>query len=486
MLRIPNASPSGLVTNFETKCSQYFHPRVLVYVLRNKAAYLARNSSILNVSFKSRVLNHDETFSGTNYQMCSTQNLNIHEDLNEYRSPEPFKKLEHDLMLLSCSLISCIDYVQPQSAATIMLSLTKLNFFNEQLFSSILDSFTFESAKPKSVSLILYSLSKCAGASELVHTNFFRKVEDFVEMTVLYSSTHDLTTYLISTAKLRDNLMKNLEHDDILGTLSNVYNLILSHTLSMVDKETKLLGKEESKPAENKPAPCSFNVFELSNILESFYIMKHYNHVNHELILDQLQLKLPYSVNYINDILYIMDLFNIDPKNPAIKKLDRTSIIRSNKKFCEAILADLTDKLGLVNIYELSRLTNVINRLRLWTEDEFLKSYTNSFMSIFKSYKGVIDMELLLPIVLYYNRRYESSINREYYQSHINKRRKTEFMRDLNEISDLCGHVCDILQDYMTDNYPSKRIEDLLIFTSKLRTNRSLHRMKYNYKFNHQ
>lgn len=86
-----------------------------------------------------------------------------------------------------------------------------------------------------------------------------------------------------------------------------------------------------------------------------------------------------------------MDLLNINPKNPAIKKLDRTSIIRSNKKFCEAILDDLTDKLGLLNIYELSRLTQVINRLRLWTEDEFLKSYTNSFMAIFKSYKGGIE-----------------------------------------------------------------------------------------------
>lgn len=95
-------------------------------------------------------------------------------------------------------------------------------------------------------------------------------------------------------------------------------------------------------------------------------------------------------------------------------------------------------------------------------------------------------MELLLPILLYYNRRYESSINREYYQSHINKRKKTEFMSGLNEISDLCGHVCDLLQDYMSDNYPSNRIDDLLKFTSKLRTNRSLHRMKYNYKFIHQ
>lgn len=126
MLRIPNASRSGPFTNFETKCSEYFHPRVLVYVLRNKAAYLARNSSILNSSFKSPVLNREDGFSGTNFQIHSTQNLNIDENLNKYRSPDPFQKLEDDLTQLSCSLISCIDYVQPQSVATIMLSLTKL------------------------------------------------------------------------------------------------------------------------------------------------------------------------------------------------------------------------------------------------------------------------------------------------------------------------------------------------------------------------
>nr|PVC51733.1 hypothetical protein MACL_00001333 [Theileria orientalis] len=486
MLRIPNASPSGLVTNFETKCSEYFHPRVLVYVLRNKAAYLARNSAILNTSFKSPVLTRGDGFPGTNFQICSAENPKANEDLNKYRSPEPFQKLEDDLTQLSWSLISCIDYVQPQSVATIMLSLTKLNYFNEQLFSKMLDSFTFESAKPKSVSLILYSLSKCARASELIHTSFFGKIEGFLEMSLFHSSTHDLTTYLISTAKLRDNLMRALEHDGTLDTLCNVYNLILNHTVSLIGSEAKALEKEESNPGENKPTPCSFNVFELSNILESFYIMKHYSHPDHELVLDQLQLKLPYSVNYISDILYVMELLNINPKNPAIRKLDRTNLIRSNKKFCEAILVDLTDKLGLLNIYELSRLTKVVNRLRLWTEDEFLKSYTNSFMAIFKSYKGVIDMEVLLPIIVYYNRRYESSINREYYQSHINKRRKTEFMRNLNEISDLCGQMCDTLHDYVSDKHPSNKIEDLLNFTSKLRTNRSLHRMKYNYKFSSQ
>lgn len=114
MIRIPNASPVNLFTNFETNCTCYFHPNVLIYALRNRIAYLARNHKIFYPPKIHQINNStNEIF-----------NCNIGGD--SLCSSDVPGNLRNEVNQILYSLLSCIDYINPQSTCTILLSLIKL------------------------------------------------------------------------------------------------------------------------------------------------------------------------------------------------------------------------------------------------------------------------------------------------------------------------------------------------------------------------
>ncbi|XP_953227.1 uncharacterized protein TA09130 [Theileria annulata] len=487
MIRIPNASPIALFTNFETNCTCYFHPNVLIYTLRNRIAYLARNHKIFNFSPFNQNYQH---LSNKNYTHNNFNNINtnfnkfkysfndIDIDFNETTTctvgsdgNNLSENLKNEVYQILYSLLSCIDYIKPQSTCTILLSLIKLRFFDEELIKIFIENFKFDEANPKSISLFFLSCSKL-----YINKNILKNIINFI-LNTINTNSNSIADSVYPNTNTNPNPQPNLEYSkkDIICILGSLNRIINTNDFKLKSCILILYNKLLEK-LSNYLKDC--NIIELTEVLESLHTMN-----SNE-----------YYTNVIDHIMNNSSLITFNNIYKIFKIINTKSRLKLNKhSLNNQLLIHYLDKLHI------NELIMIINDFNIYTTDDFVIQFSNQLLntlyvnstkamnipsnlgtlnqdSLNKNLKNLNTTNTLntlnqdnlnknrknwenvniFEIIKYYNRRYETSISREYYLiNKILKGIKPEYdIKKVNEISNLCGYIYEILQG---DNYNIKR-----------------------------
>ncbi|EAN31928.1 hypothetical protein TpMuguga_04g00576 [Theileria parva strain Muguga] len=422
MIRIPNASPVNLFTNFETNCTCYFHPNVLIYALRNRIAYLARNHKIFYPPKIHQINN-------------STHNNKVNE--NSLCSSDVPGNLRNEVNQILYSLLSCIDYINPQSTCTILLSLIKLRYDSE-LIRPLVRNFKFSEASPKSISLFFLSVSKL-----------------FINPQILGTILEHINNAIDIPYGRRD----------IICILSSITRVVTRKDLHLKRSETDLLTKLHSRlmtKLSNELENCNIN--ELTIVLESMHSMN-YSSQHYQTVIE--------CIVKHNALITFDNVYQIFQIINSGKKLTSNPVKRDKHGVNNKLLLYYLDKLTI------NEIVKIINDFRIYTTDQFVLQFSNLIINTIhnptsntvtgdtvpgdtitsntvtgntitsNNVTSVTPMNNLnvLEVLKYYNRRYETSVTREYYvMNQIRRGVSVECdIAGINEVSNLCGYIYQLL-----------------------------------------
>ncbi|KAK2196555.1 hypothetical protein BdWA1_001802 [Babesia duncani] len=414
IMRIPNASPSGIISNFETKCKDYFHPRVFVYVLRNEIAKIARQ----NWTF---------------------------EDVSK-----PSEALVENLMRISCGLLTCSNYLKPQTVATVFLSFAKLSFVQQDVYRVLCSELDFENANPKSLSLIYNAICKNPKSIQFIPTEFWSQSSHRIESIIHESKPQDNATFVKSIAGILVELKATNDQPSQI-VLKNLYIKILQDAANRIEQD-------------------EFSAFELTCILQSTIGTKHQDSQFHLQLINKLMSSIGNSPNAIDQTLRVLDILpvpNLSIPNKE-KRFIRREIARANKKFVQWSLEQLQEHLESLDERELDTIAAVINRLRVWSSDHFAIKFAQQWQRILPLKPNP---QNTIHALGYFLRRYESSVGREIAFQETD----VKCSKMASHVSNECGKIGEALLLYAQEHCQDrmlKRINEVVNAVFVCRANR--------------
>ncbi|GFE53297.1 thiamine-phosphate kinase, putative [Babesia ovis] len=422
-MRIPSASPSGAVVNFETHCTEYFHPSVLGYILRNRAAYIAK-------------------------QTHGTRALAL--------------GVREELWKISAAAISASCNLKPQTSATLLLSFAKTGQPFPELVKALTAHFDFDNATPKAIALTLNAFARQPKVLQDVDNRFWEGLYDGINRVVAEFSPCDTCASAFSITRiLAANKGRYLRHSDApLGdlarkTLGKVYTTMLTYTEHML---TTL-------------DVHAFTTRDLTSILQAVYESKMEVPKIVIRVLERLKKLIPTSACGIDDTLHTLGLLpppDLVGDTIEMKRIKR-DIARAEKGFVEWSFDFLMEHLECLKDRELARIAAACNRLRSWSSDAFAISFAEAWERLLR--KNVeIPPSSLSQGACYFLRRYEASVSKE-----LAAEGDAE-QQNASHVSDVCARIGEKLHQYALDNYSKHdllRVEELIDVAEQCRAKRS-------------
>ncbi|AFZ81327.1 hypothetical protein BEWA_007360 [Theileria equi strain WA] len=412
-MKIPNASPSGIIVNFETRCSRYFHPRVLEYVLRNEALSLARNN-------------------------VSTSGLNVKSQC-----------LKDKLMQLSSSILSCASCLQSSTVARIFHAFSKLEFSQKELYEELSEHFDFESANAKTLSIVLKSFANHPESLKHVKDGFLMNICNNIVATISTAVSYDLTIYATSIPKLIyqkecSKIMDELPNKKfyakrLISSLRAVYENVLERVTEIIDADQN-----------------SFKSFELALVLESIYYMGYCNISVKKALIDNFKSIISSSPNAISETSKLLSLIpspTYVKENISSRQL-QYEVTRLDKNLAEWIILYLKPHLSDLTCSELVFIASACNRLRLWSPDDFAIKFAISCHELLDE---KLKPHTLSQLLCYFLRRYETSVNREV--SYQKNQSDLGSLLSLSRVSQLCANIGEALYKHAQNEFSDEEIK---------------------------
>ncbi|CDR96835.1 hypothetical protein, conserved [Babesia bigemina] len=427
-MRVPNASPCGIVTNFETRCSDHFHPSVLAYVLRNRAAHVARNS----------------------------------------RGALP-QRLRDELWQIGASAVSASSHLEPQTAATLLLSLAKLSVTLPDTIKALTSDFKFQRSHPKAIALTLNAFARHPRALQYVPGSFWAGVAEAVKRLDAQFSPQDAAGCALSiTGLLAANRYRSADATGACNTPNGIDLIDRQSSQKLKATQAQVLSYAERMMRQLDM--FAFQTRDLSCILRAVYASKVEAPSLIIATLSRLKEAIPTSLNGIDDAIYTLDL--LPPPDFAAdtveKRRVKRDVARAEKAFVEWVFEYLEEHLDCLKDRELARLAAACNRLRSWSNDQFAIKFAQRWQETLRSME-VMPAKYLAHGVCYFLRRYEASVTREL----ANK--GTEEQQRIAQVSDLCARVGEMLYDHAATHYSPedlRRVEELVHVAEQCRAKR--------------
>ncbi|EDO08240.1 hypothetical protein BBOV_III006790 [Babesia bovis T2Bo] len=419
-MRIPSASPSSAVVNFETHCTEYFHPSVLAYIIRNRAAQLARYGHGVSVT----------------------------------------AKIRDELDRITAAAVSTSCHLSPQTGATLLLSFAKLDYVKPELTCQLTEHFDFAEASPKAIAVVLNAISRQPHSLQHVYREFWDELPRAISCFGSTSSLQDVASCSLSLSKII-SACRNAGVSSKIGghTYRNICNLLKTVLLLA---QSRL---QESGPQEYKPK-------ELTSILQAAYTIKGQPRVVVIHLLNHLKNAIPTSIYGVDDTLFTLDILpppDLDGDTIDERRIKR-DIARAEKSFVEWAFEYIVDHLKCLSDAELARIAAACNRLRAWSKDEFVCEFALSWEKIIANGDNITPRNLS-QAACYFLRRYEASVQKELDATNSEEHLKA------SQISHICAKIGDILHDYASSRYTKQdlhRVEELMQVADHCRAKRFL------------
>ncbi|KAK1444538.1 hypothetical protein BgAZ_104440 [Babesia gibsoni] len=407
-MRIPNASPCGILSNFETRCTEFFHPNVLAYVLRNRAAQLSRN-------------------------------VRAREDLNDHVSAE--------LWRMGAAVVSSSCHLEPQTAATLLLSFAKLGVTLPDAVREITATYKFNNATPKAISLTLNAFSRHPNALEHISNRFWFHMTESIENTAYLFNPQDVATCALSLTGILASYRNNRENitidRDTVKRLRSTYRTMLKHADRIL----------------NNSGPEGFRTRDLYCLLLSVYSS---NVDAHKLIIAALG---------IDDTILLLDM--MPPPDFVAATLEerriKRDVVRAEKAFVEWCFQYLNEYLDCLKERELARVAAACNRLRCWSQDSFAINFADAWTNTLRSTDKMAP-NILNHGICYFMRRYETSVSREL--SAVSP----EEQQRIAKVSDACARIGEMLHEHAKSHYTPeelRKVEELIHIADQCRVKRA-------------
>ncbi|GIX61004.1 DEAD/DEAH box helicase [Babesia caballi] len=424
-VRVPNASPCGLVANFETRCADYFHPSVLAYVLRNRAAHLARHAR---------------------GAAALTQ------------------RVREELWQIGAASVSSSCHLEPQTTATLLLSLAKLGETLPDAVKALTAGFKFERAQPKAVALTLNAFARHPRGLRHVDSEFWPGIAETIEQKEQYFMPQDAAACALAiTGILAANRGGN--------TGAGSTGALIDQSASQRLKACYLRVLRYAENMLRELDAHSFKARDLSCILQAVYASRVEAPGLVIAALQRLRELIPASLNGIDDCIYVLDL--LPPPTFAAGTVEerrvKRDVARAEKAFVEWGFEYLRDHLDCLRVRELARVAAVCNRLRSWSSDEFALRFAAAWEAALRD-SGEMRPQYLSHGACYFLRRYEASVSRE-----LGARGEAEQQR-IARVSDACARIGEMLHDHARSRYSAedlRRVEEVLHIAEQCRAKRT-------------
>ncbi|ORM40149.1 uncharacterized protein BXIN_1237 [Babesia sp. Xinjiang] len=422
-MRIPSASPCGPVVNFETHCSDFFHPSVLAYVLRNRAAHLARHGR---------------------------------------RTGTLAPGVRDELWQIGAAATSVSANIEPQTAATLLLSFSKLGQSIPYAVKALTASFNFERARPKAIALTLNAFSRQPRVLSHVDSHFWDRLSDAVERTESQFTPQDSAACALSiTGILAANRGKHALGDAVplddstARKLRNVYSTVLQYL-------ERMLNELDSHSFKTRDLSCSLQAVYASRIEAPTLIIA---------ILNKLKEVIPTSLHGIDDVLFTLDL--LPPPcligDTVEQRRIKRDVARAEKAFVEWAFDYLEEHLDCLRDRELGRIAAACNRLRSWSSDNFAIKFAQTWEALLSASEE-IPPNSLSQGACYFLRRYEASVSREL------AARDEAKQLSISRVSDVCARIGEMLHEYARTHYSKDdllRVEEVMDIAEQCRAKRT-------------
>lgn len=360
--------------------------------------------------------------------------------------------LNDKLMQLSSSILSCASCLQSTTVARVLHALSKLKFFQKELYEALCEHFDFEFANAKTLSMVLGSLARHPEPLEHIQQDFVINLCESIIATLPTTVPYDLTIYATSIPKLILQFQGTLETKATQVNkkfgVNNLVSCLRAVYESVLDRATETIETDES----------GFKSFEFVSVLTSTYDMGFCNVSIKTALADRFKSMVYTSPNGISEALKLLSSI----PSPAYVKENirnrglRQDMVRFDKEFAEWMLGYLEDHLDSITTSELVSIASSCNRLRLWSTDTFVIKFAKS---CYKSLGEELVPQSLSQLLCYFLRRYEASVNREV--SYQKSDGDLDTLQFLSNVSDTCANMGDILYRYAKDRFNNEEMNKI-------------------------
>ncbi|GBE58910.1 hypothetical protein, conserved [Babesia ovata] len=334
---------------------------------------------------------------------------------------------------------------------------------------ALTSDFKFQRSHPKAIALTLNAFARHPKALHYVPGTFWSGVADAVKRLGTEFSPQDAAGCALSiTGLLAANRYRNADATGNTNTSNGVEWIDRQSSQKLKATQAQVLSYAERMMRQLDI--FAFKTRDLSCILRSVYASKVEAPSLIIATLSRLKEVIPASLNGIDDAIYTLDL--LPPPDFAADTVEKRrlkrEVARAEKAFVEWVFEYLEEHLDCLKDHELARLAAACNRLRSWSNDQFVIKFAQRWQDTLRSTE-VMPPKYLAHGVCYFLRRYEASVTREL----ANK--GTEEQKRIAQVSDLCARVGEMLHDHATTHYAPedlRRVDELVYVAEQCRAKR--------------